>query len=151
MDGSVQMLALCTDTVSLIYFELWMNFYMALHEYSWKQEPAISLPNLRWPTWCNYCNIFRWLEKYSYYPAVGNNECVNGETGRAAFEVFGTNTLVSSHRWEKIPFTVKNNTNAWFRFFTVVCQITLSDAESSAAARRFVQGRLNLCKGQKSH
>lgn len=103
-------------SVSLIYFELWMNFYMALHEYSWKQEWAISLPNLRWPTWCNCYNIFRWLEKYSYYPAVGNNECVNGETGRAAFEVFRTNTLVSSHRWEKIPLTVKNTTNAWFSF-----------------------------------
>lgn len=34
----------------------------------------------------------------------------------AALEVFRTNTLVSSHRWEKIPLTLKNITNAWFIF-----------------------------------
>lgn len=47
------------QSVSLIYFELRMNFYMSLHEYSWKEEQAISLPNLRWPTWCNCYNFCR--------------------------------------------------------------------------------------------
>lgn len=104
--------------VSLMYFELWMNFYMALHDCSWKQEQTISLPNLRWPTWCNCYNFCRWLEKCSYYPAVGNNESVNGRTGRAALEVFRTSTLVSSHRWKKIP--VKNITDAWFSFYSTL-------------------------------